>query len=298
MVLGGASLVEVFERLQLVGPAEEGEEALGRGGDEPGGKGELGAFDHSVDVGCPADLDQLDRVGQTLQVHLAQRHELLGGVATGQGPSHGRGQDLAALGVGAEPGRFDDRLSEVVPVFFGGFAVREPHPDGDRLVGPAVVTLDRLLHPDGTGQGPAQAGEGDHEPVAQVLHLDAAGGADGRPQEAEVGLAQIVGRLGVERGGQLGGTHHVGEEDGDRLSVRQRPRLPLLAGQDLRSPGHRFHRCHRENSELVTKCVPAMFRDGKSPYKGRPLDPNKAPLGADVSIAQAHPCSAGPSRRR
>ena len=39
VVLSGASLVEVFERLQLVGPAEEREEALGRGGDEPGGKG-------------------------------------------------------------------------------------------------------------------------------------------------------------------------------------------------------------------------------------------------------------------
>ena len=101
-------------------------------------------------------------------------------MAAGQGPSDGRRKDLAALGMGAESGCFDDRLSEVVAVFLGGLAGRQSHPDGDGLVAPAVVTLDGLLHPSGTSQCPAQAGESDHEAVAQVLHLDAASRSQGR----------------------------------------------------------------------------------------------------------------------
>jgi hypothetical protein len=97
-VLSGAALVEVPERRQLVGPAEEGEEALGRSGNQPGGEGKLRTFPGSGDLGGPADLDQLDRVGQTLQLHLPQRLELLGRMSPRQGPSDGRGQDLAALG--------------------------------------------------------------------------------------------------------------------------------------------------------------------------------------------------------
>ena len=50
----------------------------------------LGAFSSAVGVRCPVDLDHLDRIGQTLQRDLPQGHELLGGVATGQGPSNAR----------------------------------------------------------------------------------------------------------------------------------------------------------------------------------------------------------------
>ena len=41
-----------------------------------------------------------------------------------------------------------------------------------------------------------------------------------------MGLAKLLGRLGVERGGQLGGAHHVGEQNGDRLRVSHVPRSP------------------------------------------------------------------------
>ena len=141
----------------------------------------LAAVPGGFGVGSPTDLDHLDRLGESFEGDLPHGDELLGGVPAGQSPGHGRGQDLAALGVGAEPRCFDDRLSKEVPVLLGGLTGRQPHPDGERLHVPAVVTLDCLLHPDGTGQRPAQTGEGDHESVAQALHLDPAGRTDRRP---------------------------------------------------------------------------------------------------------------------
>ena len=84
--------------------------------------------------------------------------------------------------------------------------------DRGRPIVPAVVALDGLLHGHGTGQGPAHAGEGHHEPVAEVLDLGAPGALDGASQQSEMGLAQVVGRFGTETRRQLGGPHQVREQ--------------------------------------------------------------------------------------
>ena len=64
--------------------------------------------------GLPAHLDGLHGLGQALELELAQRTEGVRAPAAGHDLDELGGQDLAALGPGAQAGRLDDRVAEVV----------------------------------------------------------------------------------------------------------------------------------------------------------------------------------------
>ena len=64
----------------------------------------------------PEHLDGLHRVGQALQLELAERPTLVPAAPTGHGPHDIGRQDLPALAPGTQPGRLDDRVPEVVVV--------------------------------------------------------------------------------------------------------------------------------------------------------------------------------------
>lgn len=70
---------------------------------------------------------------------------------------------------------FDHRVTEVVVIFTRDFTDAQPDAQADRLFPGAVVALDALLHPNRVRQRGRRRGEHDHEPVAQILHLGAAG---------------------------------------------------------------------------------------------------------------------------
>jgi len=72
--------------------------------------------------------------------------------ATGHGPHDVGSQNLPAFASRTEPGRLDDRISEVVVVLPGHFPTAETNPQGHRAFPIPVVPLDALLHGHGTGQ--------------------------------------------------------------------------------------------------------------------------------------------------
>ena len=138
-------------------------------------------------------------------------------MATRHGPGQAGREDLAPLCVCAQPRRLDDGLAKEVAVLLRRLARREADSDGEGPYGPTVVALDALLHPDGAGEGPAQAGERHHQPVAEVLHLRAPRSAHGGTQQREVFLANLVGLCGGKRRKELGGAHEIRKEHRDGL---------------------------------------------------------------------------------
>ena len=121
-------------------------------------------------------------------------------------------QDLPALTAGAEPGRFDDRVAEVVVVLSTDLAPAQPHPQPHRVLTPPVVAFDALLHRHRARQRRRRGAEHDHEPVTQVLHLGAARLGDRLTQDRKMPAPQFVRAVGRQTRRQRGRTHHVGEQ--------------------------------------------------------------------------------------
>ena len=107
---------------------------------------------------------------------------------------------ICPLSQGAESGRLDHRIPEVVIVLPGDLAAAQPDPQADRFLAATVVPFDALLHGHRAGQGGRGRGEDHHEPVAQVLDLGAAGLGDGLAEDREVAPADLVGRVWGRRG--------------------------------------------------------------------------------------------------
>ena len=93
--------------------------------------------------GLPQHLDGLDGIGQALQVRGPSERHWWSVAPAGHQPHHVGGQDLAALAGGAEPGRLDDRVAEVVVVLSADLAAAQPDPQAHRVVTAAVVPARR-----------------------------------------------------------------------------------------------------------------------------------------------------------
>jgi hypothetical protein len=74
-----------------------------------------------------------------------------------------------------------------------------------------VVALGALLHARCARQRIRCRGEHDHEPVAEVLHLGAAGLSDGLSQNREVATTKLVRSIRSQTRRQRRRPHHVGE---------------------------------------------------------------------------------------
>ena len=160
----------------------------------------------------PQHLDRLDRIGQALQGELAQRTALVSAAAPSRQPHDVRSQDLPALTEGAQPGRFDDRVTEVVVVLPTDLAPAQPHPQPHRPLTHPVVTVDALLHGHRARQRRRRGAEHHHQPVTQVLHLGAARLGNRLTQDREVPATQLIRDIGRQRRRRRGRTHHVGEQ--------------------------------------------------------------------------------------
>jgi hypothetical protein len=141
-------------------------------------------------------------------------------VAANEGAQQLGGEDLAALGRRAEARRLDDTIAVVVAFVLGGLAHRDTDAHRERLGAPGVVALDALLDPDRTRERTARARVHQHQAVARALDLEAAGVLGGGPQDAEVRLAQLLGRLGSEARGDRGGIDEISEDKGPRDGCR------------------------------------------------------------------------------
>jgi hypothetical protein len=109
-------------------------------------------------------------------------------------PDDLRGQDLPALGGGAEPGRLDDRSAEAVVILEDDVTGADPDANAQRRAAGPVVALDGLL--DGYRRRhrirrPAERG---HEAVAQVLHHGSGAPFDGAGHQGIVLTAELLGR--------------------------------------------------------------------------------------------------------
>jgi arginase family enzyme len=105
-------------------------------------------------------------------------------------------KDLPALAGGTQPGRFDDRVPEVVVVLSGDLATTQAHSQAHRVFPVAVVPFDALLHGHATGESSRGRREDHHEPVTQVLHLGATDLGNGLAQDREVPTADLVSSIG------------------------------------------------------------------------------------------------------
>ena len=190
----------------------------------------------------PQHLDGLHRIGQALQGELPERTAFVTAAATSRQPHDVRRQDLPALTAGAQPGRLDDRVAEVVVVLSTDLAPAQPDPQTHRVLTPPVVAFDALLHGHRARQRRRRGAEHDHEPVTQVLHLGAARLGDRLTQDREMPATQLVRGVGRQARRQRGRTHHVGEQHRHVLG-RHRRRTPERTPQPYARKPRQPHGC-------------------------------------------------------
>ena len=161
--------------------------------------------------GLPSHLECFDRVGQALQLELAERGEAVEGPSSSIRPHEVGHQDLPRLRLGTQARCFDDGVTEVVVGFPCGLPGAYPYPDAENAPGARVVVIDSLLHGHRTLEGVRSRLEHHHEAVAQVLDLGAPRGGDRLAEHREVPATYFVGRIGREGGGQRRRAHQVRE---------------------------------------------------------------------------------------
>jgi hypothetical protein len=212
-------------------PGEQDAAALARGGplplrgqpaemiaapDEPaGGRGPRERAGQRrallLGAGLPAHVPRRHRPREPLQLELADVRQL--GVGAGA-REHARGVAHEHLTAGrrvGQPRGLDHGRAEVVALLGGHVAARQADAHLERVVGAPVVARDRPLHGDRPVDRRGGARVGGHDPVAEVLDLDATGGAESTAQELEMRSAQLV-RHRPERELRLRRSDQVGEQ--------------------------------------------------------------------------------------
>ena len=214
-VLTGDTPDGVGQHLKLARPPDDAD--VGSIG-ESAGKG-WGAERRGAVESLPSHGDGLDGFGKPLQVEATHAGAGVRIASTGHEPYDVGGEDLAGSGGGRQSGRFHDRVTEVVAVLLGHLAAAEADPKADGMLAGPVVEFDSLLHGHCARDGRGRRPEHDHQAVAEVLDLGAAGLGDGLAEDGEVGATHLVGLLGRVRHRQLGRSDHVGEQDDDGLGA-------------------------------------------------------------------------------
>ena len=119
----------------------------------------------------------MDGLHDSLELQRAEPAEIETSPGADQPGQQLAGEDLAALRRVAQPLGHDDRRAEEVVLVTDRLAGVQPHADLERRAFSAPVVLadsllDRHCRPESVEGGP----EGDHQAVAEVLHLMAAVG--------------------------------------------------------------------------------------------------------------------------
>ena len=137
-------------------------------------------------------------------------------------------QDRTRRCRGTEASRLVHGGSEPVVVLHRGLAHADPDPQLDRGASARIDDLaDRPLHGDrARHRVGGTAREGDHEPVAQVLDLDAPGLGDRRPERSEERPPNLVSGRVAQLLVQFGRPDEIAEQE-RRCRRRHHPRSPL-----------------------------------------------------------------------
>ena len=163
-----------------------------------------------LDIGLVAQFVDGDRGRQTLQSQLAHGGEDEAETAFEEAGHEFGAEYLAGFGPVAEAlGRHDggpEVVSGVAQRLAGG------DPDPDRKLDATDRMPGSLLHGDGAGQGVGGRGEGDHEPIAQPLHLVASIAGHGVGEDLVMGGEDPLGLFISGPGEQFGRSHEVGEQ--------------------------------------------------------------------------------------
>ena len=99
-----------------------------------------------TEVRLPLHLDDRNRLGEPLELHLTEWYELVHRMPANEDPYHLAGQNLPAVSRSAQTRRLDHRVAEEIIVLFNGLTRRQPDPNRKRMQASAVVPLDPLLH--------------------------------------------------------------------------------------------------------------------------------------------------------
>ena len=94
-------------------------------------------------VARPHDVPRDQRIGQTLQLERADRHELVAAATPGEHPHDVGREDLVAARRVAQARRFDDRRPVEVAVLLGHVAGAHTHAHDERRVVVAALTCER-----------------------------------------------------------------------------------------------------------------------------------------------------------
>ncbi len=207
---------------RLAGDEHEATGAVAGGGDPPG---EHFAFALAADVGragpevgragrrLPRNVERGHRLGEALELQLADRRHLVAAAAARQHPHDLGDQHLPAVGRGAQSRRLDDRRTEAVAVLERDVAGRDADPDRERQALAAGEQVDRALHGDPGGDGLGRAGEHHEHAVAEPLHDGAAVRLRRLDQRAVVGPAQRLGPVLTDLTPERGRADEIGHED-------------------------------------------------------------------------------------
>jgi len=153
----------------------------------------------------PEDLAGRQRLGNPLQLRWTARPEAEVPARTDQRPQQLGSEDVAAVGLIAQPFGDHHRCSEIVALVTDRLTDIQAHSNSDAVDALAiVVTEDGLLDSDRAAHRVDRAGEGDHESVAEVLHLLSAVRARDVTQQAEMHAPQPLGFLIPHRLQELG----------------------------------------------------------------------------------------------
>ena len=183
--------------------------------DALGGGGHLGGGER-----LPHELERLHRADHALELKLPHgTHGVR--VAT---PRHRLDQapqeDLAGLGAGAQPGRFDHRIAKAVLPLPRDLPRAQADPHRQLVPSAAAFELDLLLHGDRARQGARSRRKRRHDAVSEALDLDPAALGEHPPQDGEVSPPQLVGGLWRAGVRQFRRADEVGEQDGHTLGRR------------------------------------------------------------------------------
>jgi hypothetical protein len=162
----------------------------------------------------PPDLDGVHRFTEPLQLQLPQRRELVTPPASGQQADQVGGQDLPALGSGAQATGLDDRGAEAVPVLHDHVSGRQAdsHDEGQFRMVPGVG-LGRLLDRHRRGHRVAGTGKAGQDTVAEPFHHPATVSLYGGAQQPVVVAAESLGRVLTDPRPQLRRRHQVGHQN-------------------------------------------------------------------------------------
>lgn len=140
-------------------------------------------------------------------------------------------EDLAAFRLVAQAFGHHNRLAVEVPLVPDGLAGVETDPHLERRPRPTtVVLINAALHRHGAAERVDGAGEGNHEPVPQALHLLPSRRRHSITQQREVGAANLLRSVVPKASEQLGRRHEISEEQRyeSGTSLAHAASLPVL----------------------------------------------------------------------